>query len=166
VATPVQAGQEPQVTVAAANPPGESFIPTPSFDATARAPVASSAAPVPAAPVVRAPAAVVSHGPTAEELQAAFVATPIVMYTAPWCSVCARAHAFLSANGLRCVDRDIEADPAARRELKERTGTTSIPTFEIDGELERPGFNERVIERAVARSVERRLGVKGIAIQR
>jgi hypothetical protein len=67
---------------------------------------------------------------------------------------------------LSCVDRDIDADPSALRELKQRSGSASVPTFEIDGELERPGFSERDVERALARSVERRLGVRGISIQR
>ena len=88
------------------------------------------------------------------------------MFTAPWCAVCRRAHAFLRANGLHCVDRDIESDLAARRELKQRTGRTSIPTFDIDGQLLEPGFSERGVERAVAQSVERRLGVTGLSIQR
>lgn len=130
--------------------------------ATATAP---PSAPAPTA-VASPPAPATTQAVTAEQIRAALVATPIVMFTAPWCSVCARAHAFLNANGLRCVDRDIDADADARRELKARTGTTSIPTLEIDGELQRPGFSERAIERALARGVETRLGVKGISILR
>jgi glutaredoxin len=105
-------------------------------------------------------------GPTAEQIQAALVATPIVMFTADWCSVCRRAHAFLRANGLSCVDRDIDREPAALSELKARTGKASVPTLEIDGELERPGFNEQAVEHALARSVERRLGVSRLSIRR
>jgi hypothetical protein len=50
-------------------------------------------------------------------------------------------------------------------ELKRRTGGSSIPTLEIDGELLQPGFSEQSVERALLASVERRLGVTGIRIQ-
>jgi glutaredoxin len=121
--------------------------------------VASTNPPAPSAPSTKAAL-------SPQQVQAAVTATPIVMFTAPWCAVCRKAHAFLQANGLRCRDRDIDADPAARRELKERTGQTAVPTFEVDGQLLRPGFSETSVERAVAQSVERRLGVTGVAIQR
>ncbi|HEY3235945.1 MAG TPA: glutaredoxin family protein [Polyangiaceae bacterium] len=62
-------------------------------------------------------------------------------------------------------ERDIDRDQEARVELKRRTGGSSIPTLEIDGELLQPGFSEQSVERALLASVERRLGVTGIRIQ-
>jgi glutaredoxin len=121
--------------------------------------VASTNPPAPSASSAKA-------GPSPQQVQAAVASTPIVMFTAPWCAVCRKAHAFLQANGLHCTDRDIDADPAAQRELKQRTGRTAIPTFEVDGQLLQPGFSETSVERAVAQSVERRLGVTGVAIRR
>jgi glutaredoxin len=93
-------------------------------------------------------------------------ATPIVMFSTGWCGACARARAFLSANGLRYSERNIDHDPNAREELKRRTGKSSIPTIEVDGQLLNPGFSQGAIMAAVARSVERRLGVDGIEIRR
>jgi glutaredoxin len=139
----------------------------PSFAASLPPVVEPSRAPPPSATPPKSPAATAAPAsPTPEQIHAALAATPIVMFTASWCSVCRRAHAFLRANGLSCTDRDIDAEPAALRELKRRTGSASVPTLEIDGELERPGFSERAVERALARSVERRLGVHGISVQR
>jgi len=103
--------------------------------------------------------------PDPAQLRAALVATPITMYTATWCGACQRAHAFLRANGLSCRDLDIDRTPGALRELKARTGATSIPVLEVDGKLLHAGFSERAVERALAESVERRLGVTGVSIR-
>jgi len=167
-ATPLVAPPQPAEPSAEPAPPPESPVPsrlpaltTPVPDAAPAPPALAATAVATSAASARAPAK-----PTPEQIHAAVVATPIVMFTADWCSVCRRAHAFLRGNGLSCVDRDIERDPEALRELKARTGSTSIPTLEIDGELERPGFSEQVVERAIARSVGRRLGVTNLTIQR
>jgi glutaredoxin len=169
--TPRAQQSDPPASSAALEPPADPLpIPSPPSPPVAETP-AASAAPAPSgvaaagAPKPAGSARVVA-GPTPEQIRAALVATPIVMFTADWCSVCRRAHAFLRANGLSCVDRDIDRDPAALRELKTRTGKTSVPTLEIDGELEQPGFSEQAVEHALARSVERRLGVTGLSIQR
>jgi glutaredoxin len=119
-------------------------------------------------PLPLEPSAAPSAGaepPSAEQLHAALLATPIVMYTAPWCGACRRAHAFLQANGLVCKDLDVDANPTALRELKQRTGDTAIPVLEVEGKLLRAGFSERALERALVESVERRLGVRGIRLQ-
>ena len=105
------------------------------------------------------------EAPTAAELRAAVLATPITMYTASWCGACRRAHAFLAANGLACKDLDIDADPAALRELKARSGGTKIPVLDVDGKVLRAGFSERAVEQALVESVEHRLGVTGVQLQ-
>jgi glutaredoxin len=87
------------------------------------------------------------------------------MYSAAWCGVCQHAEAFLRANGLNYKKRDIDQDPAARAELRQRTGGLAIPVLEIGGTLLRPGFSERSVERALVQSVEQRLGVQGIRLQ-
>lgn len=172
-ASPERPPQPPKLGVApdpSTDPQMPWQVPSPPRPLILNAPLASTE---PAPPVLEATAAPTPTAsapavakPTPEQIRAALVATPIVMFTADWCSVCRRAHAFLRANGLSCLDRDIDRDPAALRELKERTGSASIPTLEIDGELERPGFSEQTVEHAVARSVERRLGVSDLAIRR
>lgn len=132
----------------------------PELAASASAPAGSASAlaasPSPSASQAR---------PSEAALASAIRATPIIMFSTGWCGVCTRARAFLSANGLSYVERDIDHDPNARDELKRRTGKSSIPTIEVDGQLLTPGFSEQAIMAAVASSVKRRLGVDGVVIR-
>ena len=128
------------------------------------APVASaspSVAPTPSASVTvtTSPARV----PSAGEVQAAVRATPVLMFSTGWCPHCKRARAFFQANGISVTDRDIEADPSAAAELQRRTGRKSIPMIDVDGQ-QLQGFDESVTLQAVASSVERRLGVRGVKV--
>jgi len=126
------------------------------------APHAATAAAAPSSATLLPPA---TKTPSPAELRAAVLATPITMYTAPWCGACRRAHAFLQANGLACKDLDVDASPAALRELKARSGATKIPVIDVDGKLLRSGFSERAVEQALVDSVEHRLGVTGVRLQ-
>lgn len=117
-----------------------------------------------AVPAVTAPAAALTM-PSREQVAEAVRATPIVLFSTSWCPVCQKARAFLRANGLGYVERDIDRDEAARSELERRSGRTSIPTLEIDGRMLTPGLNPTAVMQAVAASVERKLHVSGIAVQ-
>ena len=59
----------------------------------------------------------------------------VIVYTTSWCGWCRKTLAFLDKNGVDYENRDIEADDAWRDELEEKTGSTSIPVVEIDGEI-------------------------------
>lgn len=59
----------------------------------------------------------------------------VIVYTTSWCGWCRKTLAFLDQNGIAYENRDIEADGAWRDELEEKTGGTSIPVVEIDGEI-------------------------------
>ena len=59
----------------------------------------------------------------------------VVVYTAPWCGWCRKTLAYLTQQGVAFENRDIEADDSYREELLEKTGGTSIPVVEIDGQL-------------------------------
>jgi glutaredoxin-like YruB-family protein len=59
----------------------------------------------------------------------------VIVYTTSWCGWCRKTLAFLDKNGIDYENRDIEADDAWRDELEEKTGSTSIPVVEIDGEI-------------------------------
>lgn len=83
--------------------------------------------------------------PAARVAVQAVEATPsrvhdVTIYTAPWCGWCRKTIAFLDQRGIDYVNKDIEADPSYEEELREKTGRTSIPLVEIDGEQIR-GFN-------------------------
>jgi glutaredoxin-like YruB-family protein len=59
----------------------------------------------------------------------------VVVYTTSWCGWCRKTLAFLDQNGIAYENRDIEADDTWRDELEEKTGGTSIPVVEIDGQI-------------------------------
>jgi glutaredoxin len=59
----------------------------------------------------------------------------VIVYTTSWCGWCRKTLAFLDENDIDYENRDIEADDAWRDELEEKTGSTSIPVVEIDGEI-------------------------------
>lgn len=56
----------------------------------------------------------------------------ITIYTAPWCGWCRKTIAFLDERGVDYVNKDIDADPDHKDELREKSGGTSIPFVEID----------------------------------
>jgi glutaredoxin 3 len=101
--------------------------------------------------------------PSQREIEAAVHATPVLMFSTTWCPHCKRARRFFQANGIAVTDRDIEADAAAASEIKRRSGSKSVPLIDVDGE-QLQGFDESSTLRAVASSVERRLGVSGLQI--
>ncbi|HVH18551.1 MAG TPA: glutaredoxin 3 [Myxococcota bacterium] len=56
----------------------------------------------------------------------------IVMYTTQWCPYCRNAKALLARKGQMWEEIDVEAEPARRREMVERSGRTSVPQIWID----------------------------------
>ena len=65
-------------------------------------------------------------------------ATPeVVVYTTSWCGWCRKTLAWLDQQGVDYVNKDIERDDDFRDELIRKTGRTSIPVVDIDGEIVR-----------------------------
>ena len=56
----------------------------------------------------------------------------IVMYLTQWCPYCRNAKALLARKGQKWEEIDVEAEPARRREMVERSGRTSVPQIWID----------------------------------
>ena len=75
----------------------------------------------------------------------------VVVYTTAWCGWCRKTLTFLDERGVRYVNKDIEANDWNRDELIEKTGRTSIPVVEIDGEIIR-GYDASRMEQLLARS--------------
>ncbi len=75
----------------------------------------------------------------------------VVVYTTAWCGWCRKTLAFLDERGVRYVNKDIEANDWNRDELIEKTGRTSIPVVEINGEIIR-GYNAARMEQLLAGS--------------
>jgi glutaredoxin len=117
-----------------------------------------------AVPATSAAAGVAAQGrppPSEAQLRAALAATPIVMYSASWCSVCRKARAFLSANGFRVQEIDVDASPSGWSKVQQLIGRRAVPVIVIDGHVG-AGFSPESVMDATARSMERRLGVTGI----
>lgn len=66
----------------------------------------------------------------------------VLVYTTSWCGWCRKTLAWLEAEDVPYVNKDIERDPGHRAELVRKTGRTSIPVVEIDGALVQ-GFDPR-----------------------
>lgn len=144
--------------------PFDQPVPTPVVPAveTARAssaPPSATSAPAAPPPHSQRPA------PTPAELQAALAATPIVMYSASWCTVCRKARQFLTENGLRFRDIDVDQTPGAWETVERQSGQRAVPLIIVDGQSF-SGLNPNGIMRAVASSMERRLGITGIRFQK
>ncbi|HXK19607.1 MAG TPA: glutaredoxin family protein [Polyangiaceae bacterium] len=118
--------------------------------------VASAAAPSPVIPS-RPP-------PTPAELQQALQTTPIVMYSTSWCGVCRKARQFLSENGLRYQDIDVDQTPDGWSKVMQLAGQRAVPVIVVDDKV-MLGLDPDTVMRSVARSMERRLGITGIAFK-
>ena len=70
----------------------------------------------------------------------------VVVYTTSWCGWCRKTLKFLDQRGVPFENRDIEADRSWRRELREKTGSTSVPVVEIDGQIIRGYDPERMAQ--------------------
>jgi glutaredoxin len=70
----------------------------------------------------------------------------VVVYTTSWCGWCRKTLGFLTRRGVAFENRDIESNDMWREELIEKTGGTSIPVVEIDGEIIRGYDPDRMAE--------------------
>jgi mycoredoxin len=164
VAVPAESVAAQPADVEAAAHQGESIpfnepIPPPA------APALAATSPLPPAPAATLPPIVPSRPPpTAAELQTALTTTPIVMYSASWCGVCRKAKQFLAENGLRYQEIDVEETPNGWSKVQQLAGRRAVPVIVVDGRV-MLGLDPNDIMRSVARSMERRLGVTGIAFK-
>jgi glutaredoxin 3 len=65
----------------------------------------------------------------------------VFMYATSWCPFCDRAKHFLRARGLVWIEVDIEAEPARRDEMVERSGRRTVPQIWI-GDRHVGGFDD------------------------
>jgi glutaredoxin 3 len=60
------------------------------------------------------------------------MATPsVTMYTTSWCPYCSRARRLLSSKGVAFEDIDVDAEPAKRTEMQNRSGRRTVPQIFI-----------------------------------
>jgi glutaredoxin len=72
----------------------------------------------------------------------------VTMYAAPWCYICDRTRDFLRARDVVLVERDIERDTKATRELAKLNPHRTLPTLQI-GPSVHVGFNPWELEDAL-----------------
>jgi glutaredoxin 3 len=58
-------------------------------------------------------------------------APAVVMYTTSWCPYCERVRKLLGSKNVPIEEIDIEADPARRAEMQERSGRRTVPQIFI-----------------------------------
>jgi glutaredoxin len=81
----------------------------------------------------------IRRGDSSSEAQApaarARGASEVILYSTSWCGWCRKTMTWLDERGIDYENRDIEKNDTWRDELIEKTGKTSIPMVEIDGEI-------------------------------
>jgi glutaredoxin len=74
--------------------------------------------------------------------------TPVVIvYTAAWHEGSQKMLAWLDKHEIEYENRDVDEMPRFFQELQDKTGSTSVPAWEIDGKIQR-GFSARSFKRA------------------
>lgn len=72
----------------------------------------------------------------------------ITIYTTDYCSYCRAAKSFFAAKGLAYQEVDLSGDDAARQDLVERSGRTTVPQIWI-GDTHVGGYDDlRALDRA------------------
>lgn len=98
--------------------------------------------------------AVLQQGEQAKvENALATAGSQVTIYTTSWCGVCQKAKAFLTAQGVRFVERDVEKDSGAQAEVSEKARRAGIrpqgvPVIDVYGELF-VGFDEGALRAAL-----------------
>lgn len=100
-----------------------------------------------------AASAAASAAAHADTSGAGTAATTVIIYGASWCGACHEAAAYLRRKGIPYVEKDIEKDPQAAREMQaklRRAGmrSGSIPVIDVRGKV-MVGFNAGAIEDAL-----------------
>jgi glutaredoxin-like YruB-family protein len=70
----------------------------------------------------------------------------IKVYSTPSCPYCFALKEFLKEKGIDFEEIDISSNEKAREEIIEKTGQTTVPVVEIDGEIV-VGFDKEKIEK-------------------
>jgi glutaredoxin len=114
--------------------------------------LASAEPPSPSSSAAAAEAPAASDAPSKPAVLAA-----VIVYGAEWCGACHDAMKYLKRKGIPYVEKDVEKDPAAAREMQEKLARNglrsgSIPVIDVRGKV-MVGFNATEIENALGASL-------------
>jgi glutaredoxin len=81
----------------------------------------------------------------------------VIIYGASWCGPCHQAAAYLKRRGVPFIEKDIEEDRGAAREMQSKLASAgmrggSIPVIDVRGKM-LIGFDERAVERALGQAL-------------
>ncbi|HEX8789482.1 MAG TPA: glutaredoxin domain-containing protein [Polyangiaceae bacterium] len=81
----------------------------------------------------------------------------VVIYGASWCGACHDAEKYLRSKGVPYVEKDIEKDPGAAREMQDKLAKNglrsgSIPVIDVRGKV-MVGFNSQEIDGALGQTL-------------
>jgi glutaredoxin len=82
-----------------------------------------------------------------------------IVYRAEWCGACKEAVRYLRRKGVTVVEKDIEEDPAAKREMQQKLARAgladrgSIPVIDVRGRIV-SGFDPRRLDKAIAEATK------------
>jgi glutaredoxin len=98
------------------------------------------------------PVAQGTDGPTHKDVGR----STVIIYGAEWCGACHEAAAYLRGKGIPFVEKDIEKDPQAAREMQAKLRSTgqrggSIPVIDVRGKV-MVGFNPQSLDQALGHS--------------
>ncbi len=81
----------------------------------------------------------------------------VIIYGAEWCGACHDAARYLRRKGIAFVEKDVEKDPAAAREMQQKLAKSglqagSIPVIDVRGKV-MVGFNPAEVESALGKPI-------------
>ncbi|MCZ6733530.1 MAG: glutaredoxin family protein [Gammaproteobacteria bacterium] len=71
--------------------------------------------------------------------------SPVVLYTAPKCTACDMARAYLDKRKIPFTDKNVSGDAEAIKELQEKTGALTVPTIMVGSKVMK-GYMESLLE--------------------
>jgi glutaredoxin len=80
----------------------------------------------------------------------------VVVYSTSWCPACKQARSWMNESGIPYSERDVDTDRSAHDRLKKISGGTSIPTFDIEGQVH-VGLSPPWIQSAMRSVAERKV---------
>jgi glutaredoxin 3 len=76
---------------------------------------------------------------------------PVIIYSTTWCAFCKRAKSYFDSKGVAYVDKDVEQDAEAYKELMAKIDGNfqGVPVIDIKGSIVL-GFDQPKIDAALA----------------
>ena len=117
-------------------------------------PTLASAAP--AAPTAPAPGSP-SPAATDDDTRKPVARAPVIIYGAEWCGACHDAARYLRSKGIAFVEKDVEKDAGAAREMQQKLAQNglragSIPVIDVRGHV-MVGFSAQEVDSALGQAL-------------